>query len=686
MARASAIQQSFNGGEFSPLLSARDDFSKYKNGCKVLKNNVPTVQGPYTRRPGFYFTREVKDSSKETRLIPFEFSTEQAYIIEVGDQYMRFYKDNGIILSGASPYEISTPYDEADLFDLRFTQSADILFITHPDYQPRELSRTGHTSWTLSTTTFEDGPYLDRNATSTTLTPSGTTGSITLTASATDGINGGDGFKSTDVGRLVRFKDSANNWTWLQITAFTSTIVVTANVEGADLATATASSDWRLGVWSPTTGYPAVVTFYEDRLCYAGATSYPQRVDMSRTGDYRNFTPTDADGTVVDDHAVAVTLSSNTINRVRWLLDHEKALVAGTTGGEWIISANSLNEVLTPTNVKANRPSSYGSSSAAPVRAGRVLLFNQRSQRKIRELSYSIDVDGFKAPDMTLLAEHVTESGVKEMTYQQEPNSIMWVVRNDGVLAGFTYSRDEDVTGWHRHVLGGYSDSGDTTAAKVESAAVIPAASGEYDELWVIVNRHIDGGAKRYVEYLKPYWQDTMDQEDAFFVDSGLTYDGAATDTLSGLDHLEGETVSILADGAVHPDQVVASGGITLSYEASVVHVGLAYNSDYQSLSFEYGAADGTAQGKPKRIDGVSLRLRNTLGIKYGPDADNLKELPFRKASDDLGTAVPLFSGDKDLDWPGGYESDAHIFIRQDQPLPGTILSATVQLRAYDGG
>lgn len=674
MPKVSTIQDAFNAGEFSPLMTARVRFEKYRNALATCLNAVPLVQGGVTRRSGTKYVAEVKDSSKATRLVQFEFSTTQAYILEFGDQYMRVYKDRGQVLSGMSAYEIVTPYLEADLFELKFAQSNDVLYVAHPDYAPRKITRTGHTAWTINTISFSDGPYQTVNTTATTITPSGTTGSVTLTASTAI-------FAATDVGRLVRVKHSST-WGWATITAFTSTTVVTATT-GRDFAATTASVDWRLGLWSATTGYPSCVTFFEDRLWWAGATNSPQRLDGSRSGDYENMAPTAADGTVANDNAVGITLNANNVNVIRWLLDDEKGLLVGTTGGEWIVRPSTTSEALSPTNVKATRPTTNGSANVPALRAGKAAIYVQASGRKVRELAYVFQSDGFASPDMTPLSEHITVSGVKEFTYQQEPYSLLWFVRNDGVLAALTYERDQDVIGWHRHIIGGAFGSGD---AVVESAACIPNPDGTADELWLVVKRTINGATKRYVEYMTPFWQGGQAQEDAFYVDCGATYDGVPADTISGLGHLEGETVSVLADGAVHPDCVVESGAITLNYEASVVQIGLAYNTDIETLNIEAGAADGTAQGKTKRIHSVVFRFFETLGLLYGPDENTLSRATFRTSADHMSGPPALFTGDYGFNFEDRYSGHGRVYVRQDQPLPLTILAMMPQFHTQDDG
>ena len=918
MARVSPIQNNFNGGEISPLLYGRPDVDRYKTGLKTCLNFLPLVQGPVERRPGTGHIVEVKTSSLATRIVRFEFSASQAYIIEFGNLYCRFIKDRAQIVSG-TPVELVTTYLTADLFQLKFAQSADILYVVHPSYPPRKISRTSDTAWSITDITFSDGPFLNTNTTPTTLVLGGTTGTVSVTAANTTttaitgataanpvvitdtahgyadgtviqikavggmvelnnnfykvnnkttntfeltdlsdvdidgtgftsytsggtasrpmlGINNNTGFQSTDVGRKIRWKDAAGNWTFLTITVVTNVITVTAVIDGPDASATTLTVNWRLGVWSATTGYPGAITFHQNRLVFGGPTDNPQRVDMSRTGDFENFAPTEPDATVVDDNAVTDTLSADTVNSIRWLADDEKGLLVGTVGGEWIMRPSEQGGIVTPASVQSKRSSAYGSANIQPVRVGRAMVFIQRALRKTRELAYVFEDDGFRAPDLTLVAEHVTRTGVVDMVYQGEPQSIVWTVLTDGTLVSVTYDREQQVVGWARHVLGGVSDAG-TTQAKVESVAVIPNTEGTADELYMVVNRYINGATVRHIEYLKPHWDGSTDQEDAFFVDSGLSLDTPLTITgitkadpavvtiashtfsdgddiritkvvgmtdvnkktyivgeqqtntfelfsntkqnttitaitkanpcqvtavghglvstdeigffnvggmtelngngytvtkidddnftigvdssgfttftaagdirhavdstafttyvsggearervtaISNLTHLEGQTVQILAEGATHADKVVASGAITLDRPASKVHAGLAYVSDFETLRLDAGARDGTSQGKLNRIHRVILRVLNTLGGFIGPDADNLDQLTFREGGDPMDNAVPLFTGDIEVEWDGAYDSDNHIFYRQTQPLPVTIEAVMPQLELQD--
>jgi len=668
MPRTTLALTSFVSGELGSKLDGRTDFAKYNTGAKTLENFLIHPQGSATRRVGTQFIAEVKDSTKKTRLIPFEFSTVQTYVLEFGNQYMRVYKDKGQVQSGGSAFELATPYLEAELFEIKFAQSADVLFICHPNHAARKLARTGHTSWTLTEIDFTDGPYLSPNATSTTLTPSGTTGSVNITASAST-------FAATDVGRLVSFSSGR-----AKITGFTSATVVAATTQ-VDFANTNAVTDWKLGAFSGTTGHPSCVSFFEQRLVFAGTLAEPQTLYFSKSGDYENMTT----GTNADD-AMVYTIASNQVNRIRYLKS-VRTLLVGTSGGEFTVSADGTDAAITPTNIVIKKQSSYGTANVDAQPAGNSILFLQKAKRKIRELSYNFDTDGYVAPDLTILNDIVTKSGINEMAYQQEPDSILWCVRDDGILAGLTYQRSEAVIAWHRHKLGGTFGTGSTATGYgvVESVASISGQLTE-DDFYVIVKRTINGATKRYVEAFAPFDFDETDATDFRFADSHLTYSGSATTTLSGLAHLEGQTVSVLADGATHADKVVSSGQITLDRSATKAVVGLAYDSVLQTMRVEGGAAEGTSQGKTKRISKVVLRLFETVGVKVGPSLSNLETIPFRTTSSQMNNPVDtLLAGDKEIEFRDDYNTDGFIFVKQDQPLPLSVLAIYPTVVTSDG-
>ena len=736
MARVAAQLTNFTAGELSPRLDGRNDLSKYPAGCKTLENIVIYPHGAAARRPGTQFISEVKTNTAKTRLIPFEFSTTQTYVLEFGNQYMRVYKDKGRVeTSPGTAFEISTPYLTAELFDIKFAQSADVMYLTHPSHPTKKLSRTGHTAWTLTTVDFTNGPFLDSNISTTTLQPSGTSGSVTITASAST-------FVSTDVDRLVRIGNGI-----AKITNFGSATSVTATTS-TNFANTNAVTDWSLGAFSNTTGHPSCVTFFEQRLVFAATLNNPQTIYFSKSGDYENM-DANIGGTVADDDAIVYTIASNQVNAIRFL-SPTRTLIIGTAGGEFAVYGGGDNDAITPTNIIIKKQSNYGGANVDAVPVANATLFLQRAKRKIRELAYNFDVDGYVAPDLTILAEHITQGGITQMAYQEEPLSIIYAVREDGELVAVTYQRDQQVVAWHRHIFGGSFGTGN---AVCESVAVIPTDLDEY-EVYVIIKRTINGATKRYVEVLNTFDFTETDNTSFNYLDSQLNYDGVSTtlngdisnsattitltdassfnssgkikinkeiiaytgkssndltgctrgenlttaaahtsgdtvdqvvETLSGLSHLEGQTVSILADGATHPTKTVSSGAISLDRAAKKVKVGLAYTSLLQTMRIDAGSQNGTSQGKTKRIYEITLRLFETVGVEVGPDLDHMERIPFRSSANPMNEGIAPFTGDKEVEFRGNYDTDGFIFVRQTQPLPLTILSLYPRLVTNDG-
>jgi hypothetical protein len=577
-------------------------------------------------------------------------------------------------------YTIATPFATADLPNLKFAQSADVMYICHPSYHVHKLSRTGHTDWYLDDVEFTAGPLQDHNIELTTLTASATTGNgITITASDVIGINGDAGFKTTDAGRLIHLGTGKG---LAKIVTVSSTLVVVADVITA-LSTTSATTDWALGAWSTTTGYPSCVSFFEQRLVFAGTNDQPQTIFFSRSGDYENFDE-NYHGTIAADDAITYTIASNQVNVIQ-SLKATRTLIILTSGGEFTLNSDSTGTAVSPTNINIKKQSNYGATNLDALSVGNATLFVQRAKRKLRELAYNFDTDGYVAPDMTILAEDITLNGINETTYQQEPHSIIWGVRGDGVLIGLTYQRSEQVVAWHQHKLGG--SFGATTHGVVESVITISGNSynrTDEDQVWITVKRTINGVTRRYVEYFTPFQFDSSLTQFQF-VDSGLSYSGSATSTLTGLDHLNGQTVRIVANGATHPDKTVSSGSITLDRTTTAAKVGLPYTSTLQTMRLDVGSQDGTSQGKTKRIFDVTLRFYETVGAKVGPDLNNLEEIPFRSSAASMDVAVPLFTGDKKIEFRGNFETDGYLFVVQDQALPMTLLSLYPRLITNDG-
>lgn len=731
MAKATPIIAAFNAGEWSPLLDGRIDLQGYTASAKQLTNWLPLVQGPVIKRAGTRHINSTKTPADRVWLVPFVRSRTISYVIEFGDAYCRFYFGRAQVVSSGSPYEIVSPYSLANLtgangeFMLDVVQSGDVLYITHRGgmYAPRKLSRTSSTSWAFSTLEPDNGPFLDLNSTSTTAYASAASGTgITITASSSIFTAGHVGalFKieqqiitstqpwkastSYTAGDFVRSQgkeyvaattgtsgttipahttgtvsDGGVDWTYTspgygvaRITAqsgTTATADVIVTFPQTIVGSGNASELWRFGAWSESNGYPEVVTFFKERLVFAAK----QRIYLSVSAAFEDFSP-DTFGEVLADNAVNLTIQSSEVNDVVGLVEGS-VLAIHTEGAEFVLQPLTNSEPLGPGNVEIVRATTYGSRAVRPIRVGEAVLFVQSSGRKVREMIYDIQVDALVARDLTVRSEHLMRPSIIGFVRQREPYAILWAWLADGTLLSLTYDRTQEVRGWSPMQLGGNG--------VVESCAVIPSPDGTRDDLWLIVKRTINGSTVRHVEYMRPEHQPGDLLEDSVYVDNSLTYDGAAATTISGLSHLEGETVRVLADGSTHPDKVVSSGQITLDRSASVVHIGLPYSANYQSFRIEAGASEGTSQSKTKRITDVAFRVDNTLGGQAGPDLlslDDIPDLMFRSPATSMGSAPGLFSGDALVSWPGGYETDGRICFKHDNAYPATLVAVVPQV------
>ncbi|MCO1435448.1 hypothetical protein [Burkholderia multivorans] len=427
---------------------------------------------------------------------------------------------------------------------------------------------------------------------------------------------------------------------------------------------------WARSLFNATDGFPQMGTFWRNRLCLMR----DRWLAMSVSADFEVFKTKDADQET-DDSAIVQQLNARQLNKLAWMVESDSLLI-GMTGDEWVVGPANASQPVSATNLNAARRTSYGSKRIQPVQVGGTIMFVQKAGRKLRDFKYDFSSDNYVSTDVTKLADHVTRgrsganNGIMSLCFQQEPHSIVWAARADGQLLGCTYDEEagrSDVYGWHRHPdANGF----------VECVASMPAPDGASDDLWLIVRRQINGQTVRYVEYLNPTLQDDESGAEAFYVDSGITYRGAPTTAISGLGHLEGETVAVLTDGAVHPSRTVVAGSIALDWPASVVHIGVPTKCRIQTMQLNAGAANGTAQGKTKRVANVVTRFSRSLGGAVGPSFDDsdLEPLNFRRPSNRMDRAVPLFDGDMESAWRAGYERQSWVCYQNDQPLPVTLL------------
>jgi hypothetical protein len=547
---------SFTGGEWSSRLHGRVDIAKYSTACEVLENMVIYPHGGITRRMGMEYIEDAKVAS--VRLIPFEYNRDQTYVLEFGENYIRYYRDGAQIAPLGTPYETVTTFTAAEIPELDFAQSNDVLYIVHQNHSPLKLSRTGPDTFTLSTVAFTAAP-----------------------------------------------------------------------------------ADW------VAASYPTSVTFFQSRLVLAGPA---QKVWLSKVSDLENFTT----GSNAND-ALSYTLSSTQNNLVQWVEPAGKLLI-GTTGGEFSLSMPD-NSAQT---VQVRRESNFGSKTGRTQLIGNSVVYTSRDGRKIREMAYSFEADGYVSPELSLLSEHLTRPGIKEYDFAQNPDGILWTVMDDGTFAGFTYLKSQEVQGWHRH----------STDGEVVSVCTIEGDTAT--EVWFAVTRN---GATRIERMAQAFEGTSTNDVACAYLDSFLTYDGAAATVISGLDHLEGKTVRIMGDGYYLADKVVASGSITLERSCTKVVVGLPYTWRVVPLRLEGGSPTGVSQGKRKRIESLVVRMERSAHISYkiyGHDFEAL--IPTREFGQNFGEPIELFTGDKKIKLPNSWDRDGQFELKGDSPFPATIL------------
>lgn len=857
------MQKNFNAGELSPELDARVDLAKYANGLKTLLNGVVHPHGGATSRSGTVFVAESANSDLPVALIPFEFSKDQAYIIEVGetaggDGYARFYMSGWQILDGGSPYELVNgvggvviPWTSDQLDKIRYCQSADILFLTHPDWgDVYRLARTGHTAWTIDE--YPVGPQIGQ-VDGIAITVNGTTGTpyryqvtavdaetdeegiphlhvldVTVVTNANPGVVTAPGHNLVN-GDHVGFENcegmtelNGNEYTVANVSgdtfelSGTNTTAWGAYTGGGEIhhiyyasaAAVLSSTNYVELTWDPvagagrylvyreyagTYGYlgsatterfrdeglfvpnteetppifrdpfenagdvPSIVTFHKERFTGLAPLNGPQKVFFSQGANYYNFNKSFP---LRDTDAATYQLLANGQDQILWAVSL-KHLVMGTAAGEWALIADSQVGISPVSPPRLEPQSWWGSEEVDPCVVGNVILFVRRHGKRLHELVFDYVDDGYKSEDLLVMSEHLTAGAGKalaQLRFAQDPDSIVWARREDGILLGLTYVRAHEVSGWHRHDFGG----------DVESIAVIPADG--YDELWMVIRRYIDGSYVRYIERLHPTFKRGEAVEDAFCVDSGATYwagvdisgiavagDGTVTvtaaghgliagdtvritdlpmkefdsdvdflgdeinylfdtvtnvvgdafdlanedgsdwpayvsggvaakaiTTVTGLDHLEGETVQVLADGSPAADQVVSGGSITLQEPSAKIHAGLGYNFDLETMRPVLEQVEASGQAKSLRLVDVEVRVSNTVGIQIGVSFDEMRDEMFRSPWDPPMRPIEPQSISVESVLLDEYQSDGRVCLRQNLPLPCSVIGIIPRVEVID--
>lgn len=632
MTRIREIKTTFTAGEVSPELLGRGDLRAYENGALSLQNVFIKPTGGVTRRAGLGY---IDTAPGDGKLIEFEFNTQQTYLLVITDGKITIYA------GGVKDATVTAPWTAAQIGQLALTQSADTLLLVHPDVPPKQLTRTGAGSWSLADWDFftdnnvTQQPYFKFAGSEVTLTPSGTSGSITLTASADVFALGHEGTRMRVGGKEVEVTDYDS-----------PTVITVTTIE--DLSSTDATIDWAEQAFSAVRGYPANVAFHQDRLVIGGSRDLPNRLWFSKSGDLFNFDL----GTGLDDEAIEFAILSDQVNAIRGIFSG-RHLQVFTSGAEWMVTGDPL----TPTSVQIRRQTRIGSvieRHIPPITVDGATLFVARNNQEIREFAYTDIEQAYQSTDLSLLSRHMIVDPV-DMDYDQTAR-LLYLVRGDGDFATLTVFRSEQVAAWTIH----------KTDGAVKSVAVVG------DEVYVLVKR----GSDYFIELV----------DSALNLDSALTGESvSAKTTWAGLDHLEGRTVSIVADGEIHPDKTVTGGEVSLDAAANAVEIGLSYTHIIKPLPpSEIGGAGG---GRKVRLVEAIFRLQDTqalrLDIGRGANDVSLKQLG---EDDILDAPPPKVSGDirvHALGWAN--DATAPLWtIEQSAPLAFTLLAVTTELKVND--
>ena len=811
------FKQAFSGGEISPEMFGRISDTKFQQGAAIMRNFVAKPQGPAQNRPGFAFVREVKDSTKSTRLLPFTFNTTQTMILEFGEQYFRFhtqgqtlfYNDGAAWNSGtnyvvgdialyngvnyyaktahsnsqppnatnwyALPtnpniYEIPHSYAEADLFDVHYVQSADVLTLVHPLHPPKELRRLGATKWELKLIDF-GSPIAAPTGVSVTayLPPSTSTNADTkldhnyvVTAVKANLIDESNQSSTATAQNNIFVTGAKNTITWNAVTGAsryrvykdqggifgfigetTTTTIVDDNIAPDFSRTPPIHENDFVG----TGNYPGAVSYFEQRRVFAGTNNAPQSIWMTKSGTESNMSfglP------IRDDDRIEFRVAAREANTIRHIVPLTQLLLL-TGSAEWrVTSVNS--DAITPTSISVKPQSYVGANNSQPVIVNNSLVYGAARGGHVRELGYNWQANGFITGDLSLRAPHLFDNfTILDMSLAKAPIPVVWMVSSNGKLLGLTYVPEQQIGAWHQH----------DTDGLFESVACV--SEGDDDVTYCVIKRTINGASKRYVERMGTRLFAT--QRDSFFVDAGSTYNGTNTDTnrtvtisggtnytkgetvtvtvnynlfnappsvadkndaivivdgttlyrltilgtssqtvatakldkdlpvslrntgittyevardkISGLDYLEGKTLNILADGAVHPQRVVSSGEISLERAASVVHLGLPYESDLNTLPLAL-QIEALGQGRVKNLNHVWLRVLESSGIFAGPSADKLVEAK-QRTTEPYGTPPNLKTQDIKIMLTPQWQDNGQLFVRQTDPLPLTVVGLTLE-------
>ena len=811
------FKQAFSGGEISPEMFGRIADNKFQQGAATMRNFIAKPQGPAQNRPGFAYVNAVKNSAKVTRLLSFTYNTTQTMVIEMGDQYFRFHTQGQTLLysdgsawsnstnytvgdiakhsgtnyyaktahSNSQPpngtnwyalpanyiYEVPHPYLEAELFDVHYVQSADVMTLVHPSHAPRELRRLGATKWELKVIDFGSPLAAPTGVSASAYIPSSSstdvdtyqTHSYVVTAVKASLVDESNQSSTISVGNNIFVTGARNTISWNAVSGAaryrvykdqggifgyigetTTTSIIDDNI-GPDFSqTPPIHENDFIG----SNNYPGAVSYFEQRRVFAGTNNAPQNMWMTKSGTESNMSfglP------IRDDDRIEFRVAAREANTIRHIIPLTQMLLL-TGSAEWRVTSVN-NDAITPTSISVKPQSYVGADNSQPVIVNNSLVYAAARGGHIRELGYNWQANGFVTGDLSLRAPHLFDNfTIKDMALSKAPIPIVWAVSSNGKLLGLTYVPEQALGAWHQH----------DTDGTFESVACV--SEGNDDVTYCVIKRIVDGDVVRYIERMGTRLFATP--RDNFFVDSGATYNGTNTNgsqtvtisggtnytkgetltvtanynlfnappsvadkddaivlvdgtdlyrltiqatssqtvatakidkdlpvslrntgittyevarnVISGLSWLEGKTVNILADGAVHPQKTVSSGAVTLDRAASVVHVGLPYNSDLNTLPMAL-QVEAFGQGRVKNLNHVWLRVLESSGIFAGPSADQLVEAK-QRTTEPYGSPPSLKTQDIKIMLTPQWQDNGQLFVRQTDPLPLTVVALTLEV------
>ena len=681
MATVRTLTQAFNAGEVSPEFAGRIEQAAFQTGLERCRNFIVLPHGPVANRPGFAFVRAAKFPDKRCRLIPFVFSATQSFVIEFGAGYCRFHTGGATLESTPGvPYEVATPYAEADLFAVHYVQSNDVVTLVHPNYAPRELRRLGPISWTLTTIAFASELAAPGSVTAVATVGAGATSySYKVTAVGADGLDESLSSATATCTNNLLTTGNYNTVGWAAVTGavryrvykqsnglfgYIGQAAGASFVDDNIAANVSQTPPEANNPFAALGDYPGAVSYFEQRRCFAGTINKPSSIWCTKSGTESNLTyriPTR------DDDALQFRVASREANAISHLAPLGD-LVALSGAAEWRIASVNA-DALTPSTISVRAQSYVGANAAQPLVVSNNIIFGAARGGHLREMGFSRDAGGYVTGDLSLRAAHLFDNfDLVDLAYVKSPQPVVWAVSSTGRLMGFSYVPEQAVGAWHQH----------DTGADGAFTSVCAVPEGAEDVLYALVRRTIGGAEVRYVERMAS--RNFITPADAFFVDSGATYSGAPATTVSGLTWLEGQTVNILADGAEHPPRVVTAGAVTLDFAASVVHVGLPITADLKTLPMAV-AVQALGQGRAKNVNRVWLRVYRSSGIQAGPTFERLVEFKQRQ-SEPYGTPPLLRSDEVQIDILPAWGSGAQVCVRQAKPLPLTVVSMTIEAEA----